>query len=133
MPRKDNHPIECSRLELGGIRYVVVRESIFDHLCRRAGATSSVPPAADAASGAGVELDRARLAEKLVRRRLAVGLSQAELARRAAVRPETLNRIERGHTTPDFATIRKLVLAMNAAERSQVPVDVCQPPYEGAE
>jgi len=57
------------------------------------------------------------LAEKLVRRRLAAGLSQAELARRAGIRPETLNRIERGRTTPDFATVRKLVVAMNAAER----------------
>ena len=48
---------------------------------------------------------------------LAARLSQAELARRAGVRPETLNRIERGHTTPDFATIRKLVVAMDAAEQ----------------
>jgi transcriptional regulator with XRE-family HTH domain len=57
------------------------------------------------------------LAEKLTRRRLAARLSQAELARRAGVRPETLNRIERGHTTPDFATIRKLVVAIDAAEQ----------------
>jgi hypothetical protein len=27
-----------------------------------------------------------------------------------------LNRIERGQTTPDFATVRKLVVAMDAAE-----------------
>ena len=51
-----------------------------------------------------------------MRRRQAAGLSQAELARRAAIRPETLKRIERGWTTPDFATVRKLVVAMNAAE-----------------
>jgi ribosome-binding protein aMBF1 (putative translation factor) len=60
--------------------------------------------------------DPTSLAAKLVRRRQAAGLSQAELARRAAIRPETLNRIERGRTTPDFATVRKLVLAMDAAE-----------------
>jgi WD40 repeat protein len=28
-----------------------------------------------------------------------------------------INRIERGHTTPDFSTIRKLVVAMDAAEQ----------------
>lgn len=56
------------------------------------------------------------LAEKLVRRRVAAGLTQAELARQAGIRPETLNRIERGRTSPDFATVRKLVVAMNAAE-----------------
>ena len=55
-----------------------------------------------------------------MRRRQAAGLSQAELARRASVRPETLNRIERGRTTPDFATVRKLVVAMDAAERERV-------------
>ena len=60
----------------------------------------------------GFGLDRVALAKKLVRRRQAAGLSQIELARRADIRPETLNRIERGRTTPDFATIRKLVVAM---------------------
>ena len=59
-----------------------------------------------------------RLRRKLIRRRRAAGLSQAELARRAGIRPETLNRIERGRTTPDFATVRKLVLAMDAAEQA---------------
>jgi len=78
--------IDCTRLELDGVRYVILRES---------------------------------LAEKLTRRRVAVGLSQAELARQAGIRAETLNRIERGRTTPDFATVRKLVVAMNAAERQR--------------
>jgi transcriptional regulator with XRE-family HTH domain len=64
------------------------------------------------------EIDGASLAEKLIRRRQASGLGQAELARRAGIRAETLNRIERGRTTPDFATIRKLVLAMDAAEQA---------------
>ncbi|NLE60711.1 MAG: helix-turn-helix transcriptional regulator [Planctomycetes bacterium] len=48
-------------------------------------------------------------------RRKNAELSQAELARRAGVRIETLNRIERGKTTPDFATIRKLVVAIKEA------------------
>jgi ribosome-binding protein aMBF1 (putative translation factor) len=48
------------------------------------------------------------LARKIIRARRAAGLSQAELARRAAIRPETLNRIEKGKTTPDTATNIKL-------------------------
>ena len=71
-----------------------------------------------------LNVDRASLAEKLVRRRRAAGMSQAELARRAGVRPETLNRIKRDHTTPDFATVRKLVVAMNAAECESVSKSV---------
>ena len=67
----------------------------------------------------GADFDRAKLAQRLVRRRQAAGLSQAQLARRAGVRPETLNRIERGRTTPDFATVRKLVIAINEAVAGQ--------------
>lgn len=120
MPKTDTHPaIDCRRLELDGIRYVILRESAFDYLCEKAGLGSNRAPA-DSLSEGGLPLDRASLAEKLVRRRLAAGLSQAELARRAGVRGETLNRIERGRTTPDFATIRKLVVAMDTAERERI-------------
>ena len=68
-----------------------------------------------------------------MRRRRAVGLSQAELARRAGVRPETLNRIERGRTTPDFATIRKLVVAIDAEVRAATDVaeTLNNPPNQG--
>jgi DNA-binding XRE family transcriptional regulator len=119
MPKKKARPaIDCRRLELDGIRYVILRESAFDHLCEKAGVAADRAPAEGLSEG-GLLLDRASLAEKLVRRRQAAGLSQAELSRRAGVRPETLNRIERGRTTPDFATVRKLVVAMDAAERQR--------------
>ncbi len=116
MPRKKRRAIDCRRVELDGVRYVIVREAVFDRLCKAAGVDGGARDER-APNVAGVELDRASLAEKLVRRRRAVGLSQAALARRAGIRPETLNRIERGHTTPDFATVRKLVEAMTAAEQ----------------
>jgi DNA-binding XRE family transcriptional regulator len=114
MAKKTARAIDCRRLELDGVRYVILRESLFDRLCQKAGVRGGM--AEDETPESGLSLDRASLAEKLVRRRRAAGLSQAELARRAGVRPETLNRIERDHTTPDFATVRKLVVAMNAAE-----------------
>jgi len=114
------HPaIDCKRLELDGIRYVILRESLFEQLCQRAGIEGHRHPPEGEDPAPGFELDRASLAEKLRRRRRAAGLSQAELARRAGVRPETLNRIERGRTTPDFATVRKLVVAISAAEAEQ--------------
>ncbi len=106
-------PVSCTRLELDGVRYVVVREAVFEQLCTAAGVQPDPPRGAEAAA---LDVDRASLADKLIRRRQAAGLSQAELARRAGVRPETLNRIERGKTTPDFTTVRKLVNAMNDAE-----------------
>jgi transcriptional regulator with XRE-family HTH domain len=40
-------------------------------------------------------------------------------ARRAAIRPETLNRIEKGKTTPDTATIAKIQRALETAQGSE--------------
>jgi DNA-binding XRE family transcriptional regulator len=117
MCAKAKTKIDYRRVELDGVRYVIVRESLFDRLCERANVEAVPAPAAGQTPEAATDLDKVSLAEKLMRRRLASRLSQAELARRAGVRPETLNRIERGHTTPDFATIRKLVVAMDAAEQ----------------
>jgi DNA-binding XRE family transcriptional regulator len=108
-------PFECRRFELDGTRYVILRESVFDRLCAEAGVDTGQDQEAEEPLAA-LALDRRSLADKLIRRRRATGLSQAELARRAGIRPETLNRIERARTTPDFATIRKLAVALRAAE-----------------
>ena len=110
--------VDHRSVELDGVRYVILRESVFEALCGKANIEIGDSPASDDGRSSEFDLDQPDLAEKLVRRRRASGLSQAELARRAGVRPETLNRIERGRTTPDFATIRKLVVAMNAAEQN---------------
>ncbi len=106
-------------LELGGERYAVVRESCLLELCRRADIEPAGSPVGDGNQVAGLaemDLDREALAQRLVLRRRRAGLTQAELARRAGIRGETLNRVERGHTTPDFSTIRKLIIAINLVE-----------------
>ena len=54
-----------------------------------------------------------RLADRLLQRRQDAELTQKDLAKLAGIRVETLNRIEKGRTTPDFKTIRKLVNAIN--------------------
>ncbi len=59
---------------------------------------------------------RVIFARKLIRQRRAMGLAQVELARRAGVRPETLNRIEQGKHSPSVATVEKLDRALKAAE-----------------
>ncbi len=62
-----------------------------------------------------VEYARASLAMKIIKSRRAAGWTQAALARRAAIRPESLHRIEKGKTTPDTATIAKIERALEAA------------------
>ncbi len=64
-----------------------------------------------------IEALRADLARDLIKRRWAAHLTQAELARRAGIRHETLNRLERTKVTPDPATVRKIVGALEKAER----------------
>ena len=130
MATKVYRGIDCHRVELDGVRYVIVRESVFDWLCRTAGVDEPAASDEEDSAKAGGDLDRTSLAEKLARRRRACGLSQAELARRAGIRAETLNRIERGHTTPDFATVRKLVVAMNAAEQEGLSQQLAEPSHE---
>lgn len=123
MAKKRRTTVAFKRLELDGTRYVILRETVFRNLCQRAGMDEeeeSVAP--DTSTGPGLDIDRTTLADKLIQRRRAAGLSQAELARRSGIRPETLNRIERGRTTPDFATVRKLVVAINAAEQESVDI-----------
>jgi len=131
MAKSRGFVVDCKRVELDGVRYVIVRESVFQRVCEQAGVSSGEAGAEEPEFSSGVGLDRTSLAEKLVRRRHAAGLSQAELARRAGIRPETLNRIERGRTTPDFATVRKLVVAMNAAERQLAASATILPKKQG--
>jgi DNA-binding XRE family transcriptional regulator len=51
---------------------------------------------------------RVALARRIIRDRRAAGLTQVELARRAGIAPETLNRLERGKMTPSLATMQKI-------------------------
>ena len=64
-----------------------------------------------------VAFARATIAREIIRDREALGLTQLELARRARIRPETLNRIENGRTTPDVATLAKIDAALKASRR----------------
>lgn len=114
MARRGRRTLEYQTITLDGVSYAIVRRSVFDRLCEKAG-VETVAPEPDPLSP--FDTTRGTLAEKLVRRRKGAGLTQAELARRAQVRVETLNRIERGKTTPDFKTVRKLAVALEAAEK----------------
>ena len=54
-------------------------------------------------------------ARDILRARRKLGLSQADLARRAGIRAETLNRIEKGKNTASVPTIAKIDRALNKA------------------
>lgn len=108
-------------LKLKGETYVLVERREYQRLqsLARAAVESEGPelPKTDSDGNyPAIEYARASLARKIIRRRTASSLTQAELARRAGIRSETLNRIEKGKSTPDVTTIEKLVRALDRAE-----------------
>jgi DNA-binding XRE family transcriptional regulator len=102
-----------SRLLLDGRRYVVLPEQTYLELLDAAGGA----PVPDPAGWAAWEKDAATLGRRLAERRRQAGLTQGALASAAEIRVETLNRIERGKTSPDFGTVRRLVLALAGVRR----------------
>jgi transcriptional regulator with XRE-family HTH domain len=66
-----------------------------------------------------VEYARASLARKIIRDRVAAGLSQRDLATRAGVRVETLCRIETGKHIPRVPTIDKIHRALKRAAKER--------------
>ena len=105
---------------LEGKPYVVLPREEYDRLTTLAKAGTVALPAPDAQGNyPAVEHARASLARKIIRDRVAAGLSQRNLALRAGVRVETLCRIETGKHIPSVPTIDKLDRALKQAARKQ--------------
>jgi ribosome-binding protein aMBF1 (putative translation factor) len=102
---------------LEGKPYVVLPRDEYERLTALA-KVAELPPLPDPdAQGnyPAVEYARASLARKIIRDRVAAGLSQRDLAKRAGVRVETLCRIETCKHTPSVPTIDKLDRALKQA------------------
>lgn len=107
-------------ITLRGRQYAILEAKEYRRLRALARAPEAefppLPEADEAGNFPAAEFGRASLARKIVRRRRAAGLTQVDLARRAGIRAETLNRIERGRTTPSIATVEKVTRAIEQAE-----------------
>lgn len=57
------------------------------------------------------------IGEDLLNMRQAVGLTQAEVAKKAKIRPEMLCRIESGNGNPTVSTVTKIVRAIRALSK----------------
>jgi DNA-binding XRE family transcriptional regulator len=111
-------------IQLGTKRFVVLPELEYDRMRQRLSVIGDVdlpelPAKLPSGNYPAIEALRAGLARKLIKRRWAVGLSQAEVARRAGVRAETINRIERAKVTADTATITKIDRVLEQVEREE--------------
>ncbi|HUE16498.1 MAG TPA: helix-turn-helix transcriptional regulator [Planctomycetaceae bacterium] len=100
-----------------GKPYVILPRSEYDQLATLAKA-ADLPPLPEANEDGhypAVEYARASLARKIIRDRVAAGLSQRQLAECAGIRVETLCRIETGKHTPSVPTIDKIDRALKQA------------------
>ncbi len=95
------------RVLLDNTWYVIIKEEDFQALTQ-APAPNSKLDVLDA-----MNISDQRLADRLLQRRQDANLTQKDLAKLSGLRVETLSRIEKGRTAPDFKTIRKLVNAIN--------------------
>ncbi len=94
-------------LTISGKRFALVPMRDFEALKKRA-AAQSLPRLPDPLTNGNypaAQTVRVIYARKLIQERESAGLSQSELARRAGLRPETINRLEKGKHSPDTATL----------------------------
>jgi DNA-binding XRE family transcriptional regulator len=106
---------------LEGRPYVVLPRDEYERLSTLAKAGELPPFPKPNAQGnyPAVEYARASLARKIIRDRVAAGLSQRELATLAGVRVETLCRIETGKHTPSVPTMDKLDRALKRYSKAK--------------
>jgi predicted transcriptional regulator len=84
---------------------------------KRSSAMPALPKAAKDGSVPALEYARADIAREVVRRRIAAGLPQQELARRVGVRAETISRLEAGKHVPRTETMERIDRVLPASEQ----------------
>ena len=108
------------RFTVKGERMVMLAEDEFERLLHKADEWEPLLPEPDADGNyPALESSRVSLTRKIIRDRRRLGLTQADLARRAGIRPESLNRIERGTHSPSIVTVQKIDRALEAAEAAE--------------
>lgn len=110
----------AKRMTVRGKPMVMLDEAAYEELLRRADLWEPDLPAPDANGNyPALEALAVIQARDILRARRALGLSQAELARRAGIRVDTLNRVEQARNKPSVPTIVKIDRALKAAKKRQ--------------
>ena len=108
--------METQTLELGGKRYVIVPQDEFDSLTARANTAPAImdddlpplPKPDKHGNRPAAEYMKVSIARRLIIARRKAGLTQGELAKRAGIRIETINRMEGAKHIPTDATLAKV-------------------------
>ena len=111
--------IQPRSVTVAGKRFVLVPADEYKRLTQQAIWEPPMPEPDAAGNYPALEAMAVALARDILRARRKLHLSQAELARRAGIRPETLNRIEQGKHKPSVPTIDKIDRALRKAEAGE--------------
>ena len=115
---KGNGTLAARRVTVKGMPMVMMDEATYEALLRKAELWEPDLPKPDASGNyPALEALAVLQARDILRGRRKLGLSQAELARRAGIRAEILNRIEHGKNKPSVPTIAKIDRAVKAAAK----------------
>jgi DNA-binding XRE family transcriptional regulator len=113
-------PVRPEYRTVNGQRMVILTETEYELLLQKADLWE--PPLPEPYANGNYparEYMLASLARKIIRHRRRLGLTQVDLAHRAGIRPETLNRIEQGKHSPSVATVEKIDRALKKAEAAE--------------
>ena len=104
-------------IDLSGERFVVLPETEYLQMREAADAAGPALPRCDARGNyPALEALQVSISRNILRRRRALGWTQAELAKRAGIRPETLNRLEKARHAPTVTTVERLERALAKGE-----------------
>ena len=118
--RPGAHANRATYRTINGKRMVLLEEGEYRRLKQKADEGEPLLPEPDAEGNYPArEYMLASVARSIIRPRRRAGLTQVELARRAGIRPETVNRVEHGKNSPSVATVEKIDRALQAAEAQE--------------
>ena len=109
-------------VKIEGKELVILSRSDFDALMEKAGVMPRLPKAAKDGSMPAIEFAIADIAREVVRRRIAAGMTQQELAKRVGVRPETISRLESAKHLPRIETMERIDRVLPALKRPRSSV-----------
>ena len=106
-------------VKIEGKELVILTRAEFDRLMEKAGVMPQLPKASKDGSVPAVEFATANIAREVVRRRIAAGMTQQELAKKVGIRAETISRLEAGKHIPRIETIERIDRVLPAMKRAR--------------
>src|SRR5260370_36210286 len=107
--RPGAHANRATYRTINGKRMVLLEEGEYRRLKQKTDEGEPLLPEPDTEGNYPArEYMLASIARSIIRHRRRAGLTHVELARRAGIRPETLNRIEQGNHSPSVPTVERI-------------------------